>query len=101
MAVIPGDPFGKGEASTGPTPQEVNAYHKAADKDASKNALHHTLGLRPNQAAAGNHTHNAKDSVKIGTNENFVLTGAKGGNVALTNLIALLKNYIQFIDNTT
>lgn len=101
MAIIPGDPFGSDKAKSGATPQEVNEFHKASDKDSSKSALHHTLGFRPNQAAAGNHTHNNKDSVKIGANENLILTGAKGGNVALTNLIALLKNYIQFVDNTT
>lgn len=36
---------------------EVKEFHKRADKDGSPQALHHTLGSGPNQAAAGNHTH--------------------------------------------
>lgn len=47
------------------SPAEVNELHLYSDKDSSVTALHHTLGVGPTQAAAGNHTHNGKDSVKI------------------------------------
>jgi hypothetical protein len=48
-----------------PTPDEVNQFHLYSDKDSSVTALHHTLGQGPTQAAAGNHTHNGRDSKKI------------------------------------
>jgi len=50
------------------TPQEVNDFHLNSDKDSSVFALHHTLGAGPTQAAAGNHTHNGKDSAQLDFN---------------------------------
>lgn len=37
--------------------------HEDPDTDTSPSALHHTLGTGPNQAARGNHTHQAADIV--------------------------------------
>mgnify|MGYP000735848586 CR=1 FL=1 len=48
--------------------EELNAFHLNSDKDSSKFALHHTLGQGANQAAAGNHTHDGKDSVQLDMN---------------------------------
>jgi|TARA_R110000803_G_scaffold7394_1_gene23823 hypothetical protein len=48
-----------------PTPEEVNFYHLAADKDAGSGALHHTLGLGSSQASPGNHRHDGRDSRRI------------------------------------
>lgn len=48
-----------------PPVEEVNLFHTNSDKDSSTQALHHTLGIKPTQAAAGNHSHNGKDSVRI------------------------------------
>lgn len=48
-----------------PTPEEVNTFHLNSDKDASAQALHHTLGLGANQASPGNHNHDGKNSAKI------------------------------------
>ena len=48
-----------------PTPEEVNYYHLASDKDAGAGALHHTLGLGSSQASPGNHNHNGTNSVRI------------------------------------
>lgn len=101
------------DASMGGAPSalEVQQFHFKSDVDSSQRALHHTLGPRRNQASPGNHIHDGVSSPKlgalaIGTSGNapipaLVLTGAKGGNVALTNLIAMLKNHINFTDNTT
>ena len=36
-----------------PLPEEVNAFHKNDDCDASPFAHHHTIGTKPNQAADG------------------------------------------------
>jgi len=52
-----------------PTPEEVNFYHLASDKDAGAGALHHTLGQNPSQASPGNHTHNGRDSKRIKTGD--------------------------------
>lgn len=102
MPVIGGDPFGGGQKQSGPpSPQEVQNFHTNSDRDAGLTSLHHTLGLARGQASSGSHTHNGKDSRKIASEEKPTLTGARGGNVALTNLINMLKPYFDFIDNTT
>lgn len=85
--------------------------HLQSDVDASQNSKHHTLGQGRNQASPGNHIHDGISSPKLGpktitTSGNtpvpaLTLTGSKGGNVALTNLIAMLKNFIDFNDTTT
>ena len=45
-----------------PTAEEVEHFHSNADVDTRPEAVHHTLGGAPNQAAAGNHTHDGTDS---------------------------------------
>jgi hypothetical protein len=45
--------------------QDVSLFHLNSDKDSSALALHHTLGIGPTQAAAGNHSHDGKDSVQL------------------------------------
>lgn len=47
------------------SPEEVNFFHLNSDKDSAKTALHHTLGIGPNQASPGNHNHDGKNSPKI------------------------------------
>jgi len=104
MSVIKNDPFGssKGErGSLNPSPDEVRAFHTRSDADSATNAQHHTLGTKRNQACAGDHIHDGVNSRLIGTGQGLVLTGAKGGNVALTNLIAMLAEWIEFTDATT
>lgn len=44
------------------SPAEVNQLHRNADRDNSKESLHHTLGILPYQAASGAHTHDGRDS---------------------------------------
>lgn len=39
--------------------------HEEADTDSSPQAIHHTLGTGPNQAARGNHTHNYTDLIGV------------------------------------
>lgn len=118
MPVTKPDKFGqvssaKKDYSGGKVPSsgESASAHLNSDLDSSTRAQHHTLGKGRNQASPGNHIHDGISSPKIGalkvnTSGNDlvpleVLTGAKGGNVALTNLIALLGRYINFTDNTT
>lgn len=94
-----------------PSAMEINIQHANSDVDSSPQSQHHTLGPRRNQAAPGDHIHDGITSPKIGalaigTSGNnpvpaFTLTGSKGGNVALTNLITFLKLHFNFTDNTT
>lgn len=98
------DPFGKIKneaADPSPPPREVNLFHSNADTDSSVGASHHTLGIKHNQAAAGDHVHDGISSRKLGYNQGLILTGAKGGNTALANLITLLQKVIDFTDSTT
>ena len=43
-------------------PKEVNDFHRGSDVDSSREAQHHTIGLGPNQSAAGDHRHDGEDS---------------------------------------
>lgn len=65
-----------------PRPDEVSKFHSNSDVDASKVAQHHTLGNQANQSSPGDHTHNGKNSRKIGKgiNPSFPTTA----NVAYT-----------------
>jgi len=103
-SVFEDDPFGeikKEKKTLTPTAREVNALHHKSDVDSGPFAQHHTIGIGRNQSPPGDHVHDGVSSRKLGAERGYVLTGAKGGNVALTNLIAMLKNVIEFTDNTT
>ncbi|MFG2268094.1 hypothetical protein [Streptomyces sp. NPDC048720] len=90
---------------------ESNIDHGQSDVDSGPRSQHHTLGMGRNQSSPGNHIHDGISSSKLGPMQMdpagnnqipaLVLTGSKGGNAALTNLIAMLKNVINFTDNTT
>lgn len=104
MPIIGGDPFGdtKGDRrDTTPSPSEVRDFHQKSDVDAATTAHHHTIGTRRTQACSGDHIHDGVNSRLIGGGQGFVLTGAKGGNVALANLIDMLSEWIEFTDSTT
>jgi len=40
-----------------PGPSEINEFHNNDDVDVASISHHHTLGVKPAQAAAGNHDH--------------------------------------------
>lgn len=104
MAIIEEDPFGdikQEKRPSSPEPREVNQFHSRSDVDSSTTAQHHTLGVKHDQASPGDHNHDGKGSRKIGQGLSLTLTGAKGGNVALANLITMLQNVIEFTDSTT
>lgn len=106
MGVIDDDPFSeikpdKRSPDESLSPRQVARVHARSDVDSSTQSQHHTLGIKHTQGSYGDHNHDGKSSRKLGQGLNLTLTGAKGGNVALTNLIALLKNVIEFTDNTT
>ena len=99
-----GDPFGgikDPKALQAPEPRTVNHFHTYSDRDKDKKAQHHTLGVDPNQASSGDHVHDGTSSRKIGTGMGLSISGAKGGNIALANLLLMLGQVIEFEDNTT
>lgn len=100
--VKPGDPFGpikQPRQKTTPPPEEVNSFHARDDVDSSWQAHHHTIGIKHDQASAGDHKHDGKNSLQL--MKGVTITGAKGGNVALANLITALANALGFTDSTT
>lgn len=77
----------------------VAAFHKNADTDRDKTAIHHTIGPGANQAASGIHSHDGAETRQLGVG--ITLTGAKGGNAALASVTAALAQILGVTDNTT
>lgn len=85
-----------------PQAKEVANFHTHADTDGSPKALHHTLGPSQNQSAAGNHSHDGGQSTKLTSlMEDITITGSRGGNVALANLLSALASNFGLKDTTT
>lgn len=58
-----------------------------------------SLGTGNLQASPGDHDHKGTTSKKL--LDGITLTGSKGGNAALTNLINMLESEFGLTDNTT
>jgi hypothetical protein len=104
MPVFEDDPFGDikpDQKPRGATPREVTEFHNRSDVDSSVNAQHHTLGIKHTTAAYGDHVHDGISSRKVGAGMNLSVTGSRGGNVALANLLTMLKSVIEFNDTTS
>lgn len=101
------NPEGKRDFANEPlTPDEVNAVHRYSDKDNNTESQHHSLGRAPEQASPGDHTHDGKESAVLTRYLNTSdaapsVTGARGGNVALANLLSALASQGIIADNTT
>lgn len=81
-----------------PSPEVVRDFHTYDDVDTDTMAHHHTLGPGNHQAASGSHRHNGADSALLF--EGITITGSKGGNTALSSVIALLTQF-GATDSTT
>lgn len=80
-------------------PRTVDKLHATSDLDSDVLAQHHTLGPTHHQAAPGDHDHDGTNSALLMTG--ITVTGSKGGNVALGNLITALSAALGFTDSTT
>lgn len=80
-------------------PRVVADFHRHSDLDRDTFAQHHSLGPGANQAAAGTHSHDGTNTRQLGVG--ITLTGAKGGNAALTSVIAAMVQILGVEDNTT
>jgi len=66
----------------------VNKFHAKSDVDSAQYAQHHTLGIKHDQAAPGDHTHDGRVSKLL--LEGVTITGSRGGNAAVASIIAAL-----------
>lgn len=71
-----------------PTSEQVAEFHTNADTDTRVEAIHHTLGPAPTQAASGDHRHRGGDSAPL--LGGMTITGSRGNNVALLSVISCL-----------
>lgn len=85
---------------TKPTPKEVLDFHTHADTDGSPKAAHHTLGSGPNQAAAGNHTHDGGGSTVLFPLEGVAITGSRATDAWRISVMAAL-TALGATDSTT
>lgn len=86
------------EPDPSPSAEVVQQFHENSDLDKSRESQHHSLGLGPYNASPGDHNHTGGNSVPLF--DGRTLTGSKGGNVALANLITILSAY-GLTDNTS
>lgn len=66
----------------------VEKFHEKADTDAAQTAIHHTLGPRHDQAAAGDHNHSGSNYVPVLKGQ--TITGSRSSGAALVSVIAAL-----------
>lgn len=87
------------------TAKQVQDFHRNADTDTSVFGIHHSIGLGPNQASSGSHTHDGKGSKKLPgyvvNDAPVAVTGSRGGNVALANLLTVLASKGIITDSTS
>ena len=81
-----------------PGPVEVSDFHTFADTDSAKEAIHHTLGAGPNQAASGAHNHDGSNSVQLIPGTAITGTKATVGWAASVNAILVS---LGAVDNST
>lgn len=88
---------------TDTAPQESRRAHSRSDVDLSPRSLHHTLGIKHNQASPGDHSHDGTTGKKIGPLEmdpvNLGQTQAEWTiPVAPTvaDLVSLLSKFVNF-----
>lgn len=81
-----------------PTSEEVDNFHTNADTDLRNEAIHHTLGPAPTQAAPGNHKHDGGDSELLLTGE--TISGSRGSDAWRLSINAILVK-MGATDNST
>ena len=85
-----------------PNAKQVTDFHTHSDVDGSPKSQHHTLGPGPNQAAAGNHTHDGGQSTTLDKlMEGITVSGSRGGNDALASLLSALASKFGLTDSST
>lgn len=73
-----------------PSSAESMAAHTKSDLDSSTSAQHHTLGLGHNNGSPGDHTHNGKNSKRIGKGINVAFPTTAGAAYTQTQIQAII-----------
>jgi len=69
--------------------EDVEKLHRNADTDVRRESIHHTLGPRSSQAAAGDHKHDGSDSPLILAG--LTISGSRASSTSITpSIIACL-----------
>lgn len=72
-----------------PSAEESEKMHQNADTDVKATSMHHTLGAKNTQAAAGDHNHDGTNSVQLLAG--LTISGSRSSSTAITpSLIACL-----------
>lgn len=104
MPVFDDDPWGPIKDEKGPvsaSPREVALFHARSDCDSNQLAQHHTIGVKHDQATAGDHTHDGAGSRKIASGQGLIITGSRASGAALASLLSALSKVMDFTDSTT
>lgn len=88
----------QGQAQMPMDPISNRMFHAFSDVDSDHSAQHHTLGPGENQAAPGAHSHDGSNSTLLFSG---TVTGSRGGNAAVANLISIICSQTGIIDGTT
>ena len=86
------------QASIPMDPLTNRLFHAFSDVDSDSSAQHHTLGPGVTQASPGAHSHDGSTSNILFSG---TVTGSRGGNAALANLISTISSQTGIIDGTT
>lgn len=87
------------------SPQESRKAHSRSDVDLSPRSLHHTLGIKHNQASPGDHNHDGYNSKKIGPMEMDATVGNEGETrpewtipiaPTVADIVDLLEKFVNF-----
>lgn len=94
---------------SGDAPAESRRAHDRSDVDLGPRALHHTLGIKHNQASPGDHNHDGVTSKKIGplipnpkvgwvegVDPQFVPEWTLPAGYTLSHVVALLHKFVEF-----
>lgn len=81
------------EQTLSPPARAVGQFHRNADVNAGRDAIHHTLGNQDYQAAPGSHIHQGGNGQAL--LDGITITGSRSANVAsildqLANVVAQL-----------
>lgn len=75
---------------TQPQSTEVTKFHTNCDRDSSQTSDHHTLGTSHNQASPGDHTHDGRNSKKIGKGLDPTFPSVAAGAYSTVQMQAVL-----------
>jgi len=81
------------------TAEQVEELHRNADTDVRRESLHHTLGPRGTQAAAGDHTHNGSDSSPL--LGGLTISGSRSSSASITPSIIAALVRLGITDSST